>query len=77
MNWTTLQMPESIQVDDSSYSTTFGRFIVQPLERGFGVTLGNSFRRVLLSSIQGAAITAVRFESVIGDPNAPVSSAIT
>ena len=64
MNWTTLQMPESIQVDDSSYSTTFGRFIVQPLERGFGVTLGNSFRRVLLSSIQGAAITAVRFESI-------------
>ena len=65
MNWTTLQMPESIQVDDVSYSATFGRFIVQPLERGFGVTLGNAFRRVLLSSIQGAAITAVRFESVL------------
>jgi DNA-directed RNA polymerase subunit alpha len=65
MNWTTLQMPESIQVDDSSYSTTFGKFIVQPLERGFGVTLGNALRRVLLSSIQGAAITAIRFESVM------------
>jgi DNA-directed RNA polymerase subunit alpha len=65
MSWTTLQMPEGIQVDDASYSTTFGRFVVQPLERGFGHTIGNSFRRVLLSSIPGAAITAVRFEGVL------------
>jgi len=64
MNWVNLLMPERVELDDSSYSTTFGRFIVQPLERGFGVTLGNMFRRVLLSSIQGAAITAIRIDGV-------------
>ncbi|RMG60917.1 MAG: DNA-directed RNA polymerase subunit alpha [Calditrichaeota bacterium] len=62
MNWTNMLMPEKVELDESTYSTTFGRFIVQPLERGFGVTLGNLFRRVLLSSIQGAAITAIRVD---------------
>ena len=64
MNWLNMLMPESVELDESSYSTTFGRFIVQPLERGFGVTLGNLFRRVLLSSIQGAAITAIKLDGV-------------
>jgi len=60
MSWTNLQMPERIDVDEATYSNTFGQFTVQPLERGFGVTLGNMLRRVLLSSLQGAAITAIR-----------------
>lgn len=64
MNFANLLMPEKVELDESSYSTTFGRFIVQPLERGFGVTLGNVFRRVLLSSIQGAAITGIRIDGV-------------
>jgi len=64
MNWLNMLMPESVELDESTYSTTFGRFIVQPLERGFGVTLGNLFRRVLLSSIQGAAITAIKLNGV-------------
>ena len=64
MNWVNLLMPEKVELDESTYSTTFGRFAVQPLERGFGVTLGNLFRRVLLSSIQGAAITAIRIDGV-------------
>lgn len=64
MNWVNLLMPEKIELDDSSFSTTFGRFIVQPLERGFAVTLGNAFRRVLLSSMHGAAITAIRIDGV-------------
>ena len=64
MNWVNLLMPEKVELDDSSFSTTFGRFIVQPLERGFGVTLGNAFRRVLLSSMHGAAITAIRIDGV-------------
>ena len=63
MNWVNLLMPERVELDDSTYSTSYGKFIVQPLERGFGVTLGNVFRRVLLSSIQGAAITAIRIDS--------------
>ncbi len=64
MNWGNLIMPERVELDESSYSANFGRFIVQPLERGFGTTLGNALRRVLLSSIQGAAITAIRIDGV-------------
>lgn len=58
-------MPESVIQDDSSKSATFGRFSLQPLERGFGVTLGNALRRVLLSSLTGSAITAVKIEGVL------------
>jgi DNA-directed RNA polymerase subunit alpha len=59
------QMPESIELDESTYTNTYGKFIVQPLERGFGVTIGNAFRRVLLSSIPGAAITSFRVDGVL------------
>lgn len=54
------QMPETIVKESSSYSDTFGRFIVQPLERGYGVTLGNSLRRILISSLPGSAIIAIK-----------------
>src|SRR4030042_2208031 len=64
MNYVNLLMPEKVELDESSFSANFGRFIVQPLERGFGVTLGNVFRRVLLSSLQGSAITAIRINGV-------------
>lgn len=64
MSTAVLQMPEKIELDDSSSSQTFGRFIVQPLEKGFGVTIGNSLRRVLLSSLPGTAITAIRVEGI-------------
>jgi DNA-directed RNA polymerase subunit alpha len=57
-------MPETVEVDQSSYSNTFGRFTLQPLEKGFGVTLGNSLRRVLLSSLPGTAITSIRVEGI-------------
>lgn len=58
-------MPESIELDESTYTNTYGKFIVQPLERGFGATIGNAFRRVLLSSIPGAAITTFRVDGVL------------
>mgnify|MGYP005619468567 CR=1 FL=1 len=61
----TLQMPEGIERDEATYSNTQGIFIIQPLERGFGVTLGNALRRVLLSSLQGAAITQMRISGVL------------
>lgn len=64
MNRLTLQMPEGVERDESTYSETFGRFIVQPLERGFGPTIGNALRRVLLSSLQGAAITQIRIDGI-------------
>lgn len=60
-----LTMPEAVVLDEASYSNTFGRFSLQPLERGYGVTLGNSLRRVLLSSLTGAAITGVRISGVL------------
>jgi DNA-directed RNA polymerase subunit alpha len=59
-----LQMPRLVEIDKDSLSETYGKFVVQPLERGFGVTLGHALRRVLLSSIQGAAIKRVSLEGV-------------
>lgn len=55
-------MPEPLEVEESK--DTFGTFILQPLERGFGVTIGNSFRRILLSSLPGIAINAIKIEGV-------------
>jgi DNA-directed RNA polymerase subunit alpha len=57
-----IQMPEPLEVEESK--DTFGTFILQPLERGFGVTIGNSFRRILLSSLPGIAINAVKIDGV-------------
>ncbi|MDD4035259.1 MAG: DNA-directed RNA polymerase subunit alpha [Candidatus Cloacimonetes bacterium] len=59
-----LQMPESVEHDKASYSRNYGRFEIGPLEPGFGTTMGNTLRRVLLSSIQGAAVRFVRIEGL-------------
>jgi len=64
-NWQTLIKPKSMEVEEETLSPTHGRFHVEPLERGFGITIGNSLRRILLSSLQGAAITAVRIKGVL------------
>lgn len=64
MSTTLVQMPERIELEQSSSTPTFGRFFVQPLEKGFGVTIGNSFRRVLLSSLPGTAITAIQIAGI-------------
>ena len=63
-NWRDLIKPRRMDVDQDSLSQTYGKFVAEPLERGFGTTLGNSLRRVLLSSLQGAAITSVKIEGV-------------
>ncbi|MGE4543472.1 MAG: DNA-directed RNA polymerase subunit alpha [Pedobacter sp.] len=64
-NWRDLIKPKRLQVDADSLSGTYGKFMAEPFERGFGTTLGNSLRRVLLSSLQGAAITSVRVKGVL------------
>jgi len=64
-NWRELIRPKNVPVDQDSLSDTYGKFVVEPLERGFGITLGNSLRRVLLSSLQGAAITAVKIDGAL------------
>ncbi|MDJ0766440.1 MAG: DNA-directed RNA polymerase subunit alpha [Myxococcota bacterium] len=63
-NWRELIRPRGLNVEEGTLTETYGRFSCEPLERGFGITLGNSLRRVLLSSLQGAAITAARFDAV-------------
>jgi DNA-directed RNA polymerase subunit alpha len=65
MLWKGFQKPKRLEVDRESQDEHFGRFYAQPFERGFATTVGNSLRRVLLSSIEGAAITAVRVEGVL------------
>jgi len=62
--WKGFQKPRRLAAEGDSLSDTFGRFSAQPFERGFGTTVGNSLRRALLSSIEGAAITAVRIEGI-------------
>jgi len=63
-HWRDLIKPRRMEVEQDSLTPTYGKFVAEPLERGFGTTLGNSLRRVLLSSLQGAAITAVKIEGV-------------
>ena len=63
-NWRELIKPSEVKVDDATLSSTYGKFVVEPMERGFGITLGNALRRVLLSSLQGAAITSYRIDGV-------------
>jgi len=65
MKHTNIQMPDRVTLDENNYTDMFGRFTIQPLEKGYGVTLGNSLRRTLLSSITGAAITGVRVEGIL------------
>ena len=62
--WRGFQKPKNVFVDQNSLNDTYGSFNAQPFERGFGTTIGNSLRRALLSSIEGAAITAVRIEGI-------------
>jgi DNA-directed RNA polymerase subunit alpha len=63
-NWSALINPKGIDFDSEKLSATYGKFEIAPLERGFGTTIGNSLRRILLSSLQGAAITGVKIDGV-------------
>jgi len=65
MLWKNFQRPKRLEVERDTLTERFGRFYAQPFERGFGTTIGNALRRVLLSSIEGAAITAVKIDGVL------------
>jgi len=64
MKWKNLQMPKNVEMEDKTSTNQYAKFSIEPLERGFGVTLGNALRRVLLSSLPGAAVAAVKIEGV-------------
>lgn len=64
-NWRDLIKPKTLEIEKDTLTPTYGKFTCEPLERGFGTTLGNSLRRVLLSSLQGAAITAVKLDGAL------------
>jgi DNA-directed RNA polymerase subunit alpha len=62
IRWRGLELPHRVQPDNNLNNDTYGKFIAEPFERGFGTTIGNSLRRILLSSLEGAAVTAVRIK---------------
>ena len=64
-NWRDLIKPKKLQVETETLTNTYGKFSAEPFERGFGTTIGNSIRRILLSSLQGAAISSVRIKGVL------------
>lgn len=63
--WRDFEMPSKVEWDEGSYTLTYGRFTAEPFERGYGTTVGNSLRRILLSSLEGAAVTSVKFGGVL------------
>ncbi len=64
IKWRDFQLPKRLECDESSYSNTYGKFIAAPFEKGYGITLANSLRRVLLSSIEGSAVTSIKIAGV-------------
>jgi len=64
-HWTELIRPKQLEIDEKSLTPTYGKFYAEPFERGFGQTIGNSLRRILLSSLMGAAIVAVRIKGIL------------
>src|SRR3972149_4947598 len=64
-NYCSLIRPKRIEIDEITHTCFYGEFTCQPLERGFGITLGNALRRVLLSSIQGSTIVSVKIDGVL------------
>ena len=61
--WKDFEIPKKLTCDESSYTDTYGKFIAEPFERGYGTTLGNAIRRILISSIEGGAVTSVKIDS--------------
>lgn len=63
IRWRGLELPSVVQCDEATLTSTYGKFVAEPFERGFGVTIGNSLRRILLSSLEGSAITQIKVRS--------------
>src|SRR5947199_5481564 len=64
IRWRGLELPSRVVADHATLSDTYGKFTAEPFERGFGVTVGNSLRRILLSSLEGSAVTRLKIQGV-------------
>ena len=64
VTWRGLELPTRVEQDATVSSDKYGRFFIEPFERGFGTTIGNSLRRVLLSSLEGSAVTSIKIAGV-------------
>lgn len=64
IRWKTFEMPKRLEVDKATLTATYGKFVAEPFERGYGTTIGNALRRVLISSIEGAAVTSIKVEGM-------------
>ena len=62
VKWRDFQMPKRLDCEEANYNEQYGKFVAEPFERGYGVTLGNSLRRILLSSIEGSAVTSIKID---------------
>ncbi len=65
IRWKTFEMPKRLEVEQGSLTATYGKFIAEPFERGYGTTIGNALRRVLISSIEGAAVTSIKIDGML------------
>ena len=65
IRWKTFEMPKRLECDKATLTPTYGKFVAEPFEKGFGTTIGNSLRRVLYSSIEGAAVTSIKVEGAL------------
>lgn len=64
IRWKTFEMPKRLEVDKATLTPTYGKFVAEPFERGYGTTIGNALRRVLISSIEGSAVTSIKVEGM-------------
>lgn len=62
VRWKEFELPNRVNVEKETYTNTYGKFIAEPFERGFGITIGNGLRRILFSSIEGSAVTSVKID---------------
>lgn len=65
MKWTGLKRPRKVEFDNENITDTYGEYVIEPFEKGFGLTIGNAMRRVLLSSIEGSAVSSVKFDGIL------------
>ena len=65
IKWRNFEMPKKLECDEATQSNSYGKFITEPFEQGYGITIGNSLRRVLISSIEGSAVTSIKIDGVL------------